>query len=298
MAVRTLLASAIDYAGLFPPAGLGKAAAAREHASYLSGPHAWMLGRFVLPAARLAELELAAQGIWGPSCRWRISALVGSPAELAQCLAFNQRRSEVAIIDTIELKATTADELRVAVTGIPATMAAYVEIPLATAATLAPLIVAAKVFAKVRTGGVTAQAFPACAELAGFMAVCAQARLPFKATAGLHHPLRGVAPFTYQPDSASGTMHGFLNVFIAAAFLWSGWDAQRVVPVLEESAPDGFRFDADGVHWRGHRLERAALQHCREHFLRSFGSCSFTDPIAELTTMHLLRSPSDARTTS
>ena len=201
--LRALLASAIDYAGLFPPAGLGMAESAREHAAYLGGAHAWALGRFVLPASRLAELEQAAQGIWSASRRWRISALVASPAELPLCVAFNQRRGDVAVIDTVELKATTADELRAAATGIPPTIAAYVEIPLAAAATLAPQIAAAKVFAKARTGGVTAAAFPTSAEVARFVAVCAQERLPFKATAGLHHPLRRVAPFTYLPDRKS-----------------------------------------------------------------------------------------------
>jgi hypothetical protein len=288
-ALRTLLASAIDYAGLYPPAGLSMADSAREHASYLGGAHAWALGRFVVAASRLPELEQATEKIWNSSRRWRISALVASPAEVAHCVAFNQRRPDVAVIDTIELKATTADELRSAVTGIPNTIAAYVEIPLAAAAPLAPLITDAKVFAKIRTGGLAAQAYPSCAEIARAIAVFARARLPFKATAGLHHPLRRVAPFTYLPNSATGTMHGFLNLLIAAAFIWQGSDESQGIPVLEESAHDGFRFDADGVSWRGHRLDSAALKDCRENFLRSFGSCSFTEPIAELTELGLLR---------
>ena len=72
--------------------------------------------------------------------------------------------------------------------------------------------------AKVRTGGVTEGAFPASHALARFIQSCADAGVPFKATAGLHHPLRGEYRLTYEPGSPHGMMFGFLNVFLAAAF--------------------------------------------------------------------------------
>lgn len=286
--VRSLLESAIDYAGLFPPAGLTMADAVRQHAAYLNGPQAWALGRFVISAARLTELEQAAQALWHPSRRWRISALIASPAEAAQCQAFNHRHGEAAIIDTVEVKAANADELAVVLRYVPTTVATYVEIPLSAAALLAHMLAAAGVYAKVRTGGVTAPAFPSCGDLAAFIGACAQARLPFKATAGLHHPLRRIAPFTYEVNSAAGTMHGFLNVFLAASFLWQGRRIDEVVPVLEESAVDGFRFDAQGVGWRDQRLDAASLIACRRDFMRSFGSCSFSEPLTELAALEIL----------
>ena len=76
LALCSLFSSAIDYAGLFPPAGLSMAEAARQHSLYVKSPHAWALGRFVLPAKRLAELESVASEMWNASHRWRISALV------------------------------------------------------------------------------------------------------------------------------------------------------------------------------------------------------------------------------
>src|SRR5436305_7602207 len=54
--LRALLEHVIDYAGLFPPASLPLEVAVRNYDSYRRGPDAWMLGRFVCPAARLAEL--------------------------------------------------------------------------------------------------------------------------------------------------------------------------------------------------------------------------------------------------
>ena len=62
-AIHALLRDSIDYAGLFPPAGLGMSEAAANYASYRTGPHAWALGRFVVPAGRLVELEQAAVGL-------------------------------------------------------------------------------------------------------------------------------------------------------------------------------------------------------------------------------------------
>ncbi len=58
--MRALLDGLIDYAGLFPPAALGMEDAVASYATYRRGPFAWMLGRFIVPAARLGEFEQAA----------------------------------------------------------------------------------------------------------------------------------------------------------------------------------------------------------------------------------------------
>ena len=55
---------------------------------------------------------------------------------------------------------------------------------------------------------------PPCAALTGGW----RSRSPL----GLHHPVRGEYPLTYAPDAPRGVMHGFLNVFLAAAFVWHG----------------------------------------------------------------------------
>src|SRR5437660_1475932 len=55
--LRALLEHVIDYAGLFPPATLPLDEAVRNYARYRTEPEGWMLGRFICPAARLAELS-------------------------------------------------------------------------------------------------------------------------------------------------------------------------------------------------------------------------------------------------
>jgi len=121
-----------------------------------------------------------------------------------------------------------------------------------------------------------------------FIRLCADRDVAFKATAGLHHPLRSVHRFTYEPESPSGVMHGFINVFLAAAFLRAGMDRKLAVEVLEERSSQAFHFDADGIGWRQHRLSRNEIAAARRNFAISFGSCSFTEPIDDLRSLHLL----------
>lgn len=130
--------------------------------------------------------------------------------------------------------------------------------------------------AKIRTGGITPDAFPAIDNVAAFLRACKEKGVAFKATAGLHHPLRCVRPLTYEPNAATGTMHGFLNVFLAAALL------EHAEAILAETDAQAFSFEDDGVSWRGHRASTDDLATMRKTFATSFGSCSFEEPIEDL----------------
>mgnify|MGYP001195919552 CR=1 FL=1 len=64
-----------------------------------------------------------------------------------------------------------------------------------------------------------------------------------EANAGLHHPLCSEQPFTYAADSPRGTLHGFLNVFVAAALLRAGRiDVRGATALLRERDPAAFAF--------------------------------------------------------
>lgn len=73
--IRALLSEIIDYAGIFPPARLPLDAAARAYRDALRGPHAWMVGRFICPAARLGELAGLHRELDPDGRPWRVSAL-------------------------------------------------------------------------------------------------------------------------------------------------------------------------------------------------------------------------------
>jgi hypothetical protein len=295
-ALRTLLAGSIDYAGLFPPAGLDMAASVWQYADYRSHPDAWALGRFVVPAARLAELEQeaarfapSAEPTGGGTDPWRLSALLGTdaPRELEALGEFNCRHAAAGApalsADVVEARADSVEAVDRLLAAVPRWAQAYVEIPLdRDPVPLVAAIARRGGRAKARTGGITPDAFPSAESVARFLRACADAGVPFKVTAGLHHPIRAEYRLTYAPDSPRGTMFGFLNVFLAAAFAHRGMGNADVVRLLEERSPEAIRFAGDAVEWRGHRLDQGAIAAARETGIVAFGSCSFTEPVAEL----------------
>ncbi len=256
--LRTLLHSLVDYAGLFPPAALDMHRAVHEYALHRAGEHAWMLGHFILPVSRLDEFETALASL-GPSPSATSGGSASCPvADLDATLARDHRlqraksRTDSAVVDTIELKLDAVPDLAAALATVPPHLTTYVELPIDD--DLAPrlaVISAAGARAKVRTGGVTPGAFPASHALARFIQACADAGVPFKATAGLHHPLRGEYRLTYETGSPHGMMFGFLNVFLAAAFARTGLTLKELALLLEEKDADRLR-----VHRNQRQLAR------------------------------------------
>jgi hypothetical protein len=293
--LRSLLEGSIDYAGLFPPAALDLASAVRQYAAYLESEQSWALGRFVIPVARLSELEARAGALMPlrPSDRpWRLTALAGlDTAGDARIVGeFNCRHTAdgapAVSADSVEAKADTVAAVDRLLGSVPGYLQAYTEVPIGQDPTpLVEEIAHHGGRAKVRTGGITAAAFPATVDLARFIRVCAESQVPFKATAGLHHPLRGDYRLTYAPDSAQGRMFGFLNVFLAAAYARSGLGDAELGELLEETSPQAFEVTDDGIAWRGRRLDLGAIRRAREQVVVSFGSCSFTEPVGELAAL-------------
>jgi len=300
---RVLLRRLIDYAGLFPPASLEMAAAVANYDAYLRSEHSWMLGRFIVPVARLAEFEEAV-GRLSPAqdeSAWSLSALPGpSPAaDLARIREFNDRfavshSARRVRLESLEVKISSAEEIERLSKLVPAELETYFEIPWAGGAASGEMhdcimaVARCGRRAKIRTGGETADKFPAPESVVEFIRLCAASSVPFKATAGLHHPVRSVHRLTYQPDSPSATMHGFLNVFLAAAFLRVGMDLQLAVELMNEQLASAFHFDSDGLLWREHRLGLDDISAARRDFAISFGSCSFTEPVDDLRMLGLL----------
>ena len=290
--VDALLAGLVDYAGLFPPASEDMRPALESYASYLRGSDREALGRFIVPSSRLQELEdvggdLMPRGKREPP--WHLSVLVAEDVSSAgeEMLAFNRSHSRStrgrAVIDLVEMKASTAEEIRHQKRDLPSELTAFFEIPLT--GDVRPLVktigsVGAR--AKMRTGGVTPQAFPPAQAIIDFMVACRRERVPFKATAGLHHPLRAEYRLTYESDSAKGMMYGFLNVFLAAALIYSGESEETALAVLLETDPAGFAFDDAAIRWRDKVVTADQMAASRAGFAIAFGSCSFREPVDEL----------------
>jgi hypothetical protein len=304
-AVRLLLDSVLDYAGLFPPAKLEMAPTVTNFARYRAGTDRWMLGRLIVPVTRFPEFVEAADPLLPKTAEttgdepWPMSVLV-APASDRQIVAdlerierFNARMEDRefsrahgrAAIDTIETRATSPHEIDRALEYVPDEIFAYFEVPVdrdprGLIATMASLDSGAKI----RTGGLTADAHPTPEDVASFLKICRAAEVPFKATAGLHHPCRHLA------TDVGCMQFGFLNVFVAGCLLWNDdrMDEKEIERVLVEESPAVFEFGPSGLAWRGRTLRFDEIAEARERFAHSFGSCSFEEPLADLRALGLL----------
>jgi len=120
--------------------------------------------------------------------------------------------------------------------------------------------------AKVRCGG---KVLPSVASLAEFIDACRRLEVPFKATAGLHHPVR------------SNGDHGFLNLLAAAVF----GDEEEA---LAEEDPSAFGATADSFNWRDRSASADEIARARRELFVGFGSCSAQEPIDGLAELGLL----------
>jgi hypothetical protein len=247
--LKALLTNLIDYAGLYPPAALPLRIVLERYRGFLASPDAWILNRLVLPLSKVREAPI--------ENNWRITVLVeDEPGPLPRQ------------VETLEVKLPHRLSLPT-----------YCE---------APIGQIADAFIKVRAGGLTPEAVPGADAIADFLCEAAARRLPFKATAGLHHPLRSLRPLTYEQDSPQAMMHGFLNFFLAAAFAWHGTKQGVILEILNETEPGAFVFGERAVQWGGHKLSTQQIAEARRDFAHSFGSCSFEEPVTDLRALDLL----------
>jgi hypothetical protein len=287
--MRPAFTEIVDYAGLFPPASCSMADAVRQYDVYRRSPDRWMLGRFVVAAMRLQELGEAIQtgGIdVDAGDPWHLSVVMGAhvPAELARIAAFQAAWEPRGVFaDSIEYKVSSVGQVRTLGDQIPRRFRRYFEVPpTGPYHELVGAIGEVGAFAKVRTGGTTPELFPAAVDLTTFLVAAVKQAVPFKATAGLHHPFRGTYPLTYAPDAERHLMYGFVNVLVATTELCRGGDGDTAQAILEDDDRLAFVRDVDGITWHGERYATADLTAAHHQFFLGFGSCSFREPVDEL----------------
>jgi hypothetical protein len=282
-AIDSLLEGLIDYAGLYPPAGLDMRSALRNYLSYGASKHAAVLGHFVVDLNRLVELREAA----GDAVRDLRLSVVASPNtewdELSWLL------NEGFCIDAIEIKTEQPSEIESICKRVPSSITTYFEIPVHSCTfDVLQGISDSGSRAKLRMGGVVEERFPSTTAVANVLHALARSRIPFKATAGLHHPVRSYHPFNYEPDSPKGIMHGFLNLFLAAALMHCGGYVSDANLLLKEQDPNAWQMTSEAICWHSYRWSSDQLRMLREEFAISFGSCSFVEPIHDLEALRWL----------
>lgn len=246
-AFRALVDGFVDYAGVFPPASLTRDIAMENYQKYARSEYSWMLRWLVIGAAELEHVPSDFDG------------------KLAVLTEADEQRAAV-----IETKSV-----------VSASRPAYCEVSLDQLDKLA----STGAYAKIRTGGLKPEAIPSVEEVAKFILACADGRVAFKATAGLHHAIRAEYALTYEADAPRAVMHGFINVLMAAAFAWNG--ERDIVPILSETDPASFRFD-ELAHWRDKSINAEQVRNARRNFVHSVGSCSFEEPVQDLVALGLI----------
>lgn len=299
--LRALLEHTIDYAGMFPPCSLELEPALTNQARYVRLPDSWMLNAFVLP---VAHFDLAKQFLpqFDPMHPLGISAL-GPKTENATAFREALEETDAAIrsmsahnVDLVsitqlemflprDVDSSGLNEARSIVGSLPAFWEAPAERAERTIALLAEhnSNVDHPTFGyKMRTGGVTADAFPTSAQIAAALVTPATHQVPIKFTAGLHHPLR-----QYR-EEVQTKMHGFLNVLGAAVLAAEHkWDAAQTTEMLEDEAVSSFKFEDEFFAWRDWEINIQRLKD-RRRCVTSFGSCSFDEPREDLRALKLL----------
>ena len=230
---RAALTALIDHAPLFPPASLPMPDALDEDRRARADENSWLLARLVWPASRLDELQGEDRAL---------SVLLDGP------YSGDPRAQAIETRWEFGLEGLAGE--------------AYVELPLGEELEERVAELAERgLRAKVRCGGVEV---PSRAALGLFLRACRDAGVPFKATAGLHHPL------------ATAERHGFLNVLAACAF-------------EDEDALEGHvSLTPEALRWGDRRAGADELARVRREQLVAVGSCSFFEPVDELTELGIL----------
>jgi hypothetical protein len=302
---RAFLERLIDDAGLFPPAALALPAALAVDDAARAGAEAWMLGRFIVPAARFGELVTLHEGKPEPL---PVSTVVDGghvARDLAGLLEAATGTVGAVEIEAIELKLPDQPDgdvrssvMRIVAdidaSGLPRAVGAYLEFGFGSdwrahvTTTLDALADARArsthpIRAKVRCGGTSAAAVPNPERLAFAFGTLRALGVPFKATAGLHHPVRRREP------AGSLATHGFLNVIGVAVLDYElDLDERTRQQMLGDEDPASFRLEDDAFGWKDLRVDGARVAAARREFVHSFGSCSLDEPVSDLFGLGIL----------
>jgi hypothetical protein len=290
--LHALLAHSIDYAGMFPPCNLELEPALRNQAQYVRSNDAWMLNSFVLSVEKF-EAAAANLSLFDKKHPLRVSALAAKGAELRNTAeAIGQfTRDHLGVVSVVQLEMPLPRNVDLAwLRDARATIGdlklhVFWEAPPDAAEGTIALLAQLKeprFGYKLRTGGVTADAFPTPVQVAESLIAATQHHVPVKFTAGLHHPVRQFR------EEVGAKMHGFLNV-LGAAVLASEhhWDEGQIVQMLEDERADASSFHETIFVWREWEMTAERIN-ARRKYVTSFGSCSFDEPREELRALGLL----------
>ncbi|MDX1672391.1 MAG: hypothetical protein R3211_08610 [Balneolaceae bacterium] len=311
----------IDYAGLFPPAGLPLDQALGNYSRYRKGPYRWMLSRFIIPVGKLPELDSYRETLLAEGEPYRFSLLGAKTKSISQFMdeldnvvshaeEFHKTHGPDVTTEVLEIKLPSGEQvagdpelLSELLTGTAEKMngsdrlpgMVFLETPMGSAwreelDTVLPTIGRFNrqhdhpiVGFKLRCGGTEAAHFPTPEQVAVAINRARDNDLLLKCTAGLHHPVR------FYSGEVEAKMHGFLNVFGGGMLSHlHRFDDRLLVDILSDEEAGNFNFSANSFRWKDYELHLRDIAKLRDTSMLSFGSCSFEEPVEDLKALELL----------
>lgn len=310
----------IDYAGLFPPAKLSLEEAYPNFVKYKNEKYEWMLSKFICPTAKLSELEpllyevpeqfekVYSLSVLGKSGADKDEFFANLKSDLNEWKKFKGNNSNVTESKAFEVKipevvivSGNSDKVYDVIEPCSDAVCEHIgedvkisfEVPLLddwkhnTRKSIEAIKKHNLNFNnsgfKLRTGGVTADAFPESEKVAFVIHELLDRNIPMKCTAGLHHPLR------HFNESVNTKMHGFFNVFGCGIIAYThNMSHLEMVKMLDDESASNFKFSEDYFEWNNYRITLDEIAAGREEFMMSYGSCSFDEPLEDLKALGLL----------
>lgn len=296
--LKELLSEILDYAGVYPPAKLDFTSSYANYCTYQKSPKAFMLGSFVCPVTNLEDLR-ASQPSEPPIDVTVISSPIQSQEDF-----FRQLESDVENTKSYFSNAIPSHELHSFETrlisyntdveecekvlsklyAVNKNTKFFLEVPFLDGWENSVPEIISRISeqticnAKIRTGGLNQNAFPNVKQLQQFIYSCANNELPFKATAGLHHPV------THWDDEIKVNMHGFFNVFLSAIYMYHNYEHEIVEKILSSQNPLDFQFYDEYAVICDTKITLEEIEQGRT-FALSFGSCSLDEPVEHLVSL-------------
>jgi len=278
--IPPLFARLVDDAALFPPGSAPVPEAVTAHLAARGGEYTGLLGPMLCQASRLAELitELAKAKPAEPVPLSLVcdTGLGGVP----KALSIIEGRQELLELRMVEMPAPSdVDDVWLERVSefVPEDVVRVVE-PRRGSDELLPAwldgikrVAEHGCWPKLRLSGPTLESVPSVEVVADFLATAGTLSVPFKTTSGVRSAVRGTDPDT------GHLRHGFLNLLVATARCLSGKDVKDAL-----ASTDGAALAAEA-----NSLADEAATAVRDVF-SSYGSCSLTDPVADLEGLGLL----------
>ncbi len=311
--LKELMSGLIDYAGLFPPASLPLDKAIAEYLYYKKSEYSFPVSRFVVPASSVENLKsickehnvkninlsvLLPEMGFDEKNEKNIFLAIDELSNIIKSNPFIEVSSyEIKLpknlsVDTKENLLQSLTKIISKVNKVNESSVIFFEPFVLDDNWKNNIDIACDVILqnkektgfKLRTGGVTKDAFPHTDIVAYAIKKCSELKIKFKATAGLHHPLR------HYNTTVNSKMHGFFNVFLGFLI------AEKYSPTLEKikgiintESPDKFNFSDDFITFESFVLSLSDIKKIKASYQLSYGSCSIDEPIDDLKTLKLMK---------